>query len=405
MNDDVKTATLKLLAYCQDSDWSGYEPYDALNSKVVSALPFLDSRLPRLALTQILKRSPINIRPILLIPKTQNPKAVGLFLSAFVKLSKIGIANDDALVETMIERLIALRSEGTSYWCWGYNFPWQTRSPLVPRWAPNLVCTYFAASALLDVYEQRQDLRCLDMAVSAAEYILKELYWDDGTNLGFSYPLPSVHGRIHNANFLAAALLCRVYKHTQEKRFLDPALKVTRFAAAHQHSDGSWYYGELPSQHWIDNFHTGFNLGALRTIGASAGTTEFDASLRRGFTFFRDHFFCEDGSVKYYHDRTYPIDTHCIAHAIITLLEFKGLDSGNVPLARAVFQWAMDHMWDERGFFYYRILRFCTIRTSYIRWTQAWMFLAMSMLLCEPETVGPQPDLLESRVSVEVSAC
>jgi len=37
----------------------------------------------------------------------------------------------------------------------------------------------------------------------------------------------------------------------------------------------------------------------------------------------------------------------------------------------------MNHMWDERGFFYYRCLRLATIRTSYMRWTQAWMLLAL----------------------------
>ena len=36
----------------------------------------------------------------------------------------------------------------------------------------------------------------------------------------------------------------------------------------------------------------------------------------------------------------------------------------------------MEHLWDDAGFFYYRVLRICTIRTSYMRWSQAWMFLA-----------------------------
>jgi hypothetical protein len=38
-------------------------------------------------------------------------------------------------------------------------------------------------------------------------------------------------------------------------------------------------------------------------------------------------------------------------------------------------------MWDSRGFFYYRVLRSCTIRTSYMRWSQAWMLLALATLL------------------------
>src|SRR6266581_28330 len=130
--EDAQAAAQKLLAYCRRSDWAGYDPYDALNSKVVDALPFLNSRIPRLVLTQALKRSPINIRRFLLIPRKQNPKAIGLFLSAILKLSKAGVVNQEVLIELMIERLIALRSQNVPYWCWGYSFPWQMRTKIVP---------------------------------------------------------------------------------------------------------------------------------------------------------------------------------------------------------------------------------------------------------------------------------
>src|ERR1700730_5968741 len=116
MDKSIHAATLKLLTYCQADNWAGYEPYDALNSPIVNALPFLNSRLPRLILTQVLKRSPINIRSLMLIPKTQNPKGIGLFLSAFVKLSRIGVANQDNYIDLMIDRLVALRTRDVPYW-------------------------------------------------------------------------------------------------------------------------------------------------------------------------------------------------------------------------------------------------------------------------------------------------
>src|SRR4051794_34179528 len=201
----VRVTLQKLQTYCERHEWAGYEPYDATNSKLFTAIPILDCRLPRLVLTQTLKRSPINVRPLLFIRKTQNPKAIAIFLTGFVKLSKNSVADQEHQIDQMIERLIALRSPGVSAWCWGYSFPWQTRTVLVPRWSPNLVCTVFAAGALLDVYEHRQEPRYLSMARSAGEYILNELYWTDGTSIaGFGYPLPSIRNQIHNANFLAA---------------------------------------------------------------------------------------------------------------------------------------------------------------------------------------------------------
>src|SRR2546426_4069225 len=117
--EDAKAVSLKLLAYCRTNDWAGYDPYDALNSRIFTALPFLNSRLPRLVLTQALKRSPINIRRLVLIPKTQNPKAIALFLTALLKLSRIQALSQEDLVGLMTERLIALRSRDAAYWCWG----------------------------------------------------------------------------------------------------------------------------------------------------------------------------------------------------------------------------------------------------------------------------------------------
>ena len=246
----------------------------------------------------------------------------------------------------MAGRLAVLRSPNTPYWCWGYSFPWQTRTILVPRGAPNLVSTYFAADALMDAYEERREPDYLKMALGAAEYLLKELYWSEGdSTAGFCYPLPSYRSMVHNSNFLGAALLCRAYKETGEKSFLAPALKVARYSAAKQHDDGSWYYGESPKQHWVDNFHTGYNLCALRDISRYAETSEFDANIRLGYEFYRRHFFREDGAPRYFHDRTYPIDIHSVAQSIITLTEFNDLDEESMGQARSVLAWAMENMW------------------------------------------------------------
>src|SRR5438067_7945912 len=145
---DVETVAKKLLTYCRANDWAGYDPYDALNSRLFRALPVLNSRVSRLVLTQASKRSPINVRRLLQIPKTQNPKAIALFLSALLKTPELANSATGDLVSSLTQTLVALRSPDSSYWCWGYSFPWQTRTVLVPRGTPNLVCTTFVAGAL-----------------------------------------------------------------------------------------------------------------------------------------------------------------------------------------------------------------------------------------------------------------
>jgi len=380
-DDAVLEVMRRLLRYCEANDWAGYDPYDALNSELFKSLPTLDNRFGRLAWTQMLKRMVFNVRPFLRIPKTQNAKAFALFLSSYLKLHKSGLLDHPEHISAMIDNLATHRSPGVSHWCWGYSFPWQTRTKVVPRAVPNLVCTTFAANALLDAYELIDEARCLEMAVSAADFILTELYWNEGGAAGFAYPLPSMRQQIHNANLLAAALFCRVGALAGEKRFLEPAFKAARWSAGKQREDGSWAYGELPQHQWVDNFHTSYNLCALRDLGRYARTDEFASRVRRGFDFYRAHFFRADGAARYFHDRTYPIDVHCVASGIITPLEFSELHPDSVHLARSAFHWALKHLWDERGYFYYRKLRSVTIRIPYMRWGQAWMLLAVCKLL------------------------
>jgi hypothetical protein len=380
---EISKAVTCALEYCRKNNWAGFDPYDALNSRLFNVTPFARSRICRIAITQILKRLPINLRPLLLVQREQNPKAIALFLRAVVKLSKIGILERNDLIEAMVNRLVALRSPNTQYWCWGYCFPWQTRNDLVPRWSPNLVCTTFVANALLDAYESTRVPHYLDMAVSAADYVLDELYWEDGEShsTGFSYPMPGLRIRVHNANFLGAAHLCRVYRHAGKRRFPEPALRVARYSAAKQKNDGSWDYGEAPTQRWIDNFHTGYNLCALQAIHQDTGTSEFEVHIQRGFNFYREHFFREDGAPRYFHERMYPIDIHCVAQSIITLLALKDMGGDNISLSNTIIRWAMTHMWDERGYFYYQVFPLGTNKISYMRWSQAWMLFALSMYL------------------------
>jgi len=378
----IEAAALTLLDYCRSRNFSGFDPYDALNSPVLSAAT-RRSRRARLVVTQLLKRSPIDVRSLIGVRPAQNPKAIGLFLSGTVALSSCGLVRDEGLIDTLKASLTALRSPAVPYWCWGYSFPWQTRTTLIPRGAPNLVCTVFAGAGLLDAYESTGDARCLEMASSAADYIRDRLYWQQGSAAGFSYPDPSARLVIHNANFLGAAYLSRVAALTGKRDLIAPALAVARCSARQQRPDGSWPYGEAATQRWIDNFHTGYNLCALRAIGVYTHSREFAFSVRRGFDFYRAQLFRQDGAPVYYAGRSYPIDIHCVAQSIVTLTACRELAADNLARARGIIDWALGRMRDARGCFYYRVGRVTTIRTSFMRWSQAWMLFALATFIAE----------------------
>ena len=99
--------------------------------------------------------------------------------------------------------------------------------------------------------------------------------------------------------------------------------------------------------------------------------------------FWRERFFLADGWPKYYHDTIYPADAHAAATAIITLIELQELDREALPLAETIAAWTSRNLRDSRGFFYYQRRRFYTVRTPFIRWTQAWMLYALARLLEE----------------------
>jgi hypothetical protein len=381
--DEVRAIAQKLLSYCESRDWAGYDPYDALNSRIYQALPFLRFRLPGFALTQVLKRCPINLRPLLLVPQSQNPKGLGLFTSALIKLRKLGLVHTDRSLNHLLLRLSELRSPGSAHCCWGYNFPWQSRAAFFPRWVPNVICTTFAGNAVLDAFEYFADERYLEMARSASDFIVQELYHEESDDVACINYMPLATSKVHNANLLGAAFLCRTARLSGETKWIEPAVRATRYSVASQNADGSWPYGESenPPQRWIDNFHTGFNLCALRTIEANLGTREFEGPIRLGYRFFKNNFFTPDGAAKYFHDRTWPVDIHSVAQSIITLLTFEELDPEGQTLAGSVYRWAIEHLYSREGWFYFQKHRRYTNRIPYMRWSQAWMLLAMSLVL------------------------
>ena len=133
------------------------------------------------------------------------------------------------------------------------------------------------------------------MAVSAGNFLLNGLYISgSGDEICFSYT-PYERDQVHNANLLGAAYLARLYSITGKKNFLEPASAAVRFSVRRQQADGSWPYGENKIQQWTDNFHTGYNLLALKKFSEYTGTTEYRENISKGFSFYLNNFFTDTG--------------------------------------------------------------------------------------------------------------
>ena len=168
----------------------------------------------------------------------------------------------------------------------------------------------------------------------------------------------------------------------------DFALRAARYVTRRQRADGSWAYGAEEYQAWADNFHTAFVLTSLARIMATGGeeTAELASVLRRGYEFWRARFFLADGRPKYYHNKPYPACAHSVGAGVIACLELQEMDSDALEFAEKIALWAIRNLRDHRqGFFYYQRRRFYTVRTPYMRWSQAWMLYALARLLEESQ--------------------
>jgi len=191
----------------------------------------------------------------------------------------------------------------------------------------------------------------------------------------FSYT-PLDKNFVHNANMLGASLLARLAIDYSRRELLDPALAALAYSMKHQHEDGAWFYAESSIQNWIDSFHTGFNLEALRRFQRLGLVPEYRENYERGVKFYAENFFEADGTPKYYHDRLYLVDIHAPAEAIFF---FSGEGVAYEDLVARILQWTLNNMFDEKsGLFYFRKSAYFTIRIPYMRWSEAWAFRALT---------------------------
>lgn len=383
---------IALKSYCESEHFKGWDPYDGLNSKLFQAIPFLKhSAICRLIVIQGFKRCPVNLRPLALVPKEYNAKGIGLFLQGYCNLYKVVCKNPELetdlgsksillkQIHELANLLISLQSKGYSGACWGYNFDWQARRLfLFPKHTPTIVATNFCATALIDAYEVTQNQLYLDVALSSAHFILNDLHRTDYKD-GFIFSYSPLKGNdtVFNASLLGSKLLAYCYKYTGNESYKEASQASVSACCHGQRKDGGWIYGMLPVQSWIDSFHTGYNLDGLIAYEEQIGDHSFHSFIEKGFDFYIKNFFEEDGCPKYYHNRKYPIDIHCPGQLFITLHRLHKFNEYK-DVAEKVLDWTLRNMQDKKGYFYYQLKQGFSSKIPYMRWSNAFMFNALS---------------------------
>ena len=378
----LKYSKDKLQKHIESENFKGYDPYDTLNSPI----PFhwLGKWGPVLAI-QFQKRNPFNIRRLLGIKKSYNPKAIGLLLHAY-SLQYQQNKNEETLqkMQFFFNWLLENRTKGFDEYCWGYNFDWASPVKFLEKYSPTIVVSGFIAKGLFEYYQATQNVKALEVLISIGVFTEKKLAWTR-TEKGVcvSYSTKTVDC-CYNANMLGAGLFARLYFITKESRYKELACKMTNFTIAYQKDSGLWNYSidiETGKERTQIDFHQGYVLDSIHYVIKYCGENKvYQNALKKGTVYYFKNQFKPNGQSIFRVPAEYPVEIHNQAQGIITLTRLSYLSEDYAKFSEIIAVWTAQNMQDKKGYFYYKKYPLYTIKTPFMRWSQAWMFLALTEL-------------------------
>ncbi len=334
----IKKSFNRLKNYCENEGFKSWDPHDVLNSTLFQKSQLNRVKLFRMGWMEFLNRSPINLRDLLGVEKSYNPKNLSLFLTGYCNLYAIDKKEEyKEKILFLANTLIALQVEGYSGNCWAYSFDYQNSAFFLPKGKPNIVVTSLVASSLLDAYDMVGDHEYLAHAIGTIPFIVNDLNRIKKENgFIFSYS-PDDTMEIYSASFLGSKLLSRIYFYTKDKRLLELARASIKAAADAQQYDGSWKYDSSKKNlSKMDTCHMGYNLEAIYLYQIYSGDKSFDEVLSQGVEYYVE-----------YGSQTYSLDIHRAVQFIVTLYRVNRLQEHRV-LVEKIVKWIVYNLEDNK---------------------------------------------------------
>lgn len=380
----IEQSLHSLIKYIENESFKGYDPYDTLNS----AFDF--SRLGKwgsLVITQIQKRNPVNIRPLLGIRKGINPKGIGLLLKAYCLLyNKTG---DNEYLEKagkLFEWLSDNFSKGFSGFAWGYDFDWVSPNDSIKAYTPSVVVTSFVIDGIFEFYKITNNSTAKNIISKSAEYIVRDIpVVEFKEGLSFSYTHIN-QDCCYNASLLASEILAKAGYITKSSKNNILINKAIDYVLSRQKPDGEWWYSinlETGKERRQIDFHQGFILVSLAELNKflDIPRKDIEEAVEKGLYYYRHKQFYENGRSLWRIPKRWPVDIHNQSQGIITFSRLKEYGSDYLSFAKTIANWTIKNMQSNKGYFYYRKNPLYTNKISYIRWSQAWMMVALSELI------------------------
>jgi rhamnogalacturonyl hydrolase YesR len=222
--------------------------------------------------------------------------------------------------------------------------------------------------------------------LDSADFIMNDLpFSEDGSGISISYT-PVMKDVCYNASLLGAEVLARAYHLCGNAEYRELARKACDFVISRQKDDGRWNYSldmETGNERVQIDFHQGYVIDSLCEIGNLCGirNDQLDSAIKKGLEFYAGRQILPDGRTKWRWPDVWPVDIHNQSQGIITLSKMSDSGMEYHDLAHKIAEWTIQNMQHRNGSFYHQVHRNYSIKIPYMRWSQAWMMLALATLL------------------------
>lgn len=383
LSDSISRSINRLLKWI-DHSYLGWDPYDALNSVRFNHFQKWPD-LCKIAIIQVNKASPINFRSILAIQPGIDTKGISIFLQGYCKLYDSGIPGpleeDGPVLYSKLIKEKILNNNTISWSSHYFNYINIKGSILTPD-TPDLIGSSNAMKAICQ-YADHKDLDIEHIIDKYYNYLVNNFDHDHGC---FAYGhhiknkyVPNLDAEVISSYRYAK----RIVENDDINRLCLVSLKKL---IEYQNNDGSWYYSyyhDGKNRKQLD-FHQGYIInGLIDSIDVYPNMeNEIVESIGRAVNSY-DSIFSSDGRGYYRYPRRYPTDIHNQAQGIITYSKLYDLFESRRfnDMSKIICKWTIENMQDPTGYFYFQRGRLLANKIPYMRWSQAWMMLALSEIL------------------------
>jgi len=306
-------------------------------------------------------------------PEGCQPVTLGLVLEAYAALGEERLRED---ASALVGRLRALVTPGFSGACWGYDFPWQSRSTLIPAYSPTVVATAFVTNGSSPLTSGSGSTRRSSSArARPGRAPRSQPHRRPGGTFCWSYS-PLDTQAVLNATAKGSRLCAQVWSVNGDEQLAAAArasVPICRGAPAR--GRGLAVRGRGPA-HVVDNFHTGYVLDALDEWRRRTGDAELDGAIERGWRYYRANLFEPNGVPAVLRQQAPPDRRDRLRQALLTLSRSA---TGRRRSTWRAGWWIASSARTERS----ATARYSLGRNSipYMRWSTAWIFGGLTRVL------------------------